>query len=183
MKSAVDLFWRFIKERVFFDDVIRNISAFENSKRKFMGAHRLYQSWRRISRPEIFILGSLLSVTTSIGSGVKRGIIGQCTQKNPFLIQQVSNFVLGFFGKSNCLKNTYTTIGCAKKRRKAYWGFIAFLCDTDSQYLTWQITGVLCSSIFENNEITITWNGKLMQRSMKLFYEKYEYWTTTMENR
>ena len=108
----------FHKRKSVFDDVIRNISAFENSKRKFMGAHRLYQSWRRISRPEIFILGSLLSVTTSIGSGVKRGIIGQCTQKNPFLIQQVSNFVLGFFGKSNCLKNTYTTIGCAKKKRE-----------------------------------------------------------------
>ena len=134
---------------MFFDDVIRNISAFENSKRKFMGAHRLYQSWRRISRPEIFILGSLLSVTTSIGSGVKRGIIGQCTQKNPFLIQQVSNFVLGFFWKIKLSEKYLHNHGLQpavqkkKKRWKAYWGFIAFLCDTDSQYLTWQITGVL----------------------------------------
>ena len=94
----------FHKRKSVFDDVIRNISAFENSKRKFMGAHRLYQSWRRMSRPEIFILGSLLSVTTSIGSGVKRGIVGQCTQKNPFLLQQVSNVLFGFFGRSNYLK-------------------------------------------------------------------------------
>ena len=130
----------FHKRKSVFDDVIRNISAYENSKRKFMGAHRLYQSWRRMSRPEIFILGSLLSVTTSIGSGVKRGIVGQCTQKNPFLLQQVSNVLFGFFGRSNYLKKL-TQSWAAQKKREVYWCFIAFLCD--SQYLAWKITRVL----------------------------------------
>ena len=152
-----------------------------------MGAHRLYQSWRRISRPEIFILGSLLSVTTSIGSGVKRGIIGQCTQKNPFLIQQVSNFVLGFFWKIKLSEKYLHNHGlqpAVQKKKKKMKSILGFYC-----ILVWHWQSILdmannwSSSIFENNEITITWNGKLMQKSMKLFYEKYAYSTTTMEKR
>ena len=94
-----------------------------------MGAHRLYQSWRRISRPEIFILGSLLSVTTSVGSGVKRGIIGQCTQKNPFLIQQVSNFVLGFFWKIKLSEKYLHNHGLCKKDEK-HTGVLLHSCVT-----------------------------------------------------